>query len=239
VREDLLARFGDRLLLAEARLNREGRETLLIVTEQGTRAERVEVESLLGQHTGPDAPPPALELIERTTFEAIERLAAAGLLQFTAEGHRLLHRSPALGRGQDGERDRRLVLARQTFEQAQRKVRMAAVLAGGGFAVEALPSLRDGVELALRSRAQLEGAELREQEAVPLAWVEERLSGHLALVAKLRGETEALLGAGQEEVRTWIRDGEALVEQIAGELGRQINVAGGDIREHPSYQERR
>jgi hypothetical protein len=47
--------------------------------------------------------------------------------------------------------ERRLAAARETFAQAERKIRMAMVLAGGGFPVEALPSLREGVELSLHA----------------------------------------------------------------------------------------
>jgi hypothetical protein len=161
----------------------------------------------LGEHLG----------IDPATLSAIERLIEAGLLQLSAEGRRLLHRPPDAGEP-DAERERRLARARETFAQAERKIRMAAVLAGGGFPVEALPSLREGVELGLRSRAHLEGAEPESSEAIPLDWIEGRLPRHLSLIRKLRCEPETLLGAGEDEVRTWLAAG----EQLAGEIRREL-----------------
>jgi superfamily II DNA or RNA helicase len=160
--------------------------------------------------------------LDRATLSAVERLIEAGWLQLSAEGRRRLLGSPGPAAEPDAERERRLARARETFAQAERKIRMAAVLAGGGFPVEALPSLREGVELGLRSRAHLEGAEPESSEAVPLDWIEGRLPRHLSLIRKLRGEPEALLGAGEDEVRTWLAAG----EQLAGEIRRELQPSG-------------
>ncbi len=163
------------------------------------------------------SPPPALpEGIDAAAVAMIERLAEAGLLELTEEGRRrLLGASPpALETG----RKSRLPRAREIFAQAERKLRMAAVLAGGGFAVEALPALREGLELGLRSRAHLEGEELPESETVPAEWIESHLPRHLPLVRTLRGEPETLLGAQEDEVRAWITAGEQLAAEIRTEL---------------------
>jgi hypothetical protein len=161
----------------------------------------------LGKHLG----------IDSATLSAIERLIEAGLLQLSSEGRRRLHGSPESGEA-DAERERRLARARETFAQAERKIRMAAVLAEGGFPVEALPSLREGVELGLRSRAHLEGAEPESSEAVPLDWIESRLPRHLPLMKDLRAEPEALLAAREDDVRAWIAAGEQLAGEIRSEL---------------------
>jgi hypothetical protein len=95
---------------------------------------------------------------------------------------------------------------------------MAAVLAGGGFPVEALPSLREGVELGLRSAAHLEGLAVPEAELVPLPWIESHLPQNLPLARTLRAEPEALLGARDGEVRAWIAAG----ERLAGEMSRGL-----------------
>jgi len=195
----------------------------------GRRAlvERLEALTGIGPKTAAPVPEPSredrlAELVEHlrgdpATLSAIERLIEAGLLQLSAEGRRLLHGSSE-SEGPDAERERRLAQARETFAQAERKIRMAAVLAGGGFPVEALPSLREGVELSLRSRAHLEGAELEGSEAVPLDWVEGRLPRHLSLMKNLRGEPEALLATREDDARAWIAAGEQLAVEIRREL---------------------
>jgi superfamily II DNA or RNA helicase len=163
------------------------------------------------------SPPPALpEGIDAATVAAIERLAEAGLLELTAEGRRRLL-GVSLPKPETG-RASRLPRAREIFAQAERKLRMAAVLAGGGFAVESLPALREGLELALRSRAHLEGEELPEPETVPAEWIESHLPRHLPLVRTLRGEPETLLGAQEGEVRAWITAGDQLAAEIRTEL---------------------
>ncbi len=175
------------------------------------------MEALFQERIDQTSTPLSLELIDRSTFEAIERLAAAGILQLTAEGRRLLHQSPI--QEKDEERERRLARAREAFGNADRKLRMAAVLASGGFPVEALPSLREGVELGLRSRAGLEEIDLLDTEEVPAAWIEHHLPAYLPLIAKLRSGPEALLGAGGDEVRGWIEEGGRLASRLREELG--------------------
>jgi hypothetical protein len=163
------------------------------------------------------APAPSpVEEIDPAVLAAIEKLVEAGLLQLTAEGRRRLQ--PSSEEPDDG-RGRRLARTRELFAQAERKIRMAAVLAGGGFPVEALPSLREGVELSLRSAAHLEGLEVPDAELVPLRWIESRLPQNLTLARTLRGEPEALLGARDEEVQAWIAAGERLAAEMSRGLG--------------------
>jgi len=178
--------LGDRLLSLEAWTAPDGRETLFAVVEgAGAGTDRSALEAAItrsAQHSTA-----TLELIDCPAFAAIERLIELGVLRYAAEDRRLLHRSPALGSPErDAERARRLAIARDLLAQSERKIRMAAVLAGGGFPVESLPALREGVELALRSRATLEGLDLPEAEKLPNTWVETRLPAHFKLVRTLR-----------------------------------------------------
>src|SRR6185436_9217234 len=127
-----------------------------------------------------------------------------------APGARLLHRSPTLDRTQeveDAERARRLARARELFEQAERKIRMATV-----------PALREGVDLGVRSWAHLQGTDLPEQHGEPLAWGEANLPKPFPLLARLRGGPEALLGVGEEEVRRWIDEGARWTADLEKEM---------------------
>jgi hypothetical protein len=226
LRDGMVAGLGERLLLLEMLPGPPGPsgktgETLLAVVDRNTAPARRQIETLLAEQPAGETAPPALEVIDRATLEAIERLVQAGVLQL-APGARLLHRSPTLDRSQeveDAERARRLARARELFEQAERKIRMATVLASGGFPLEALPSLREGVDLGVRSWAQLQGTDLPEQNGEPLAWGEANLPKPFPLLAKLRGGPEALLGVGEDEVRRWIDEGARWAEGLGREMG--------------------
>jgi hypothetical protein len=207
---ELLPHLGGRLLNLEAWKTPDGRETLLAVVE-GAVTDRPALEALVAQSSQHSTA--TLELIDRPAFETIERLIGMGVLRFAAEDRRLLHRSPALEPERDAQRDRDLAAARDLLAQSERKIRMAAVLAGGGFPVEALPALREGVELALRSRAHLEG--MGEMELSD-AWIEAHLPAHLPLVRTLRDGSEVLLGATAEQVSGWISEAEKLAKEIGG-----------------------
>ena len=129
------------------------------------------------------------------------------------------------GPERDPQRECRLAAARETFAQSERKIRMATVLAGGGFPIEALPALREGVELALQARARMEGFDLPDAQPVPLPWIADRLPAHLPLLDRLRAESGTLLGATEEEVRSWIAGGETL----AAEMERALSPEGTQV----------
>jgi superfamily II DNA or RNA helicase len=213
---ELRTALGERLLRLETHTGRDGREVLLLAAEGAV--ERSKIEEILRRHFEGNASPPTLELLDRSAFEALERLVESGILSFPAEGRRVLHAAPAPEPERDLERDRRLAAARATFAQTERKLRMATVLAGGGFPVEALPALREAVETALQARAQMDG--LEESQPVPRTWIVDRLPASLLLLGKLRADPGALLGATEEEARSWIAGAETMVAEIERELRR-------------------
>ena len=202
--DELRSELGDRLLRLETisrRVGRDGREVLLVVAEG---VERTRIEEILSRHFEATASPPVLELLDRSAYEALERLVESGVLSFPAEGRRVLGSSATAE--PDPLRERRLAAARSTLAQAERKIRMATLLAGGGFPVEALPALREGVELALQARAQAAGLDLPEQLPASPA------------LDRLRTEPGILLGATDDEARSWIAEGETLASEIEREL---------------------
>ena len=198
---ELRSELGDRLLRLETHLGRDGREVLLVVAEG---VEWARIAEALSRHFEATASPPVLELLDRAAYEALERLVASGVLSFPAEGRRVLGSSAAPE--PDPQREQRLAAARSTLAQAGRKIRMATLLAGGGFPVEALPALREGVELALQARAQAEGLDL--PDGLPAS----------PALDRLRAEPGTLLGATDDEARSWIAEGETLAAEIEREL---------------------
>jgi len=126
---DLVERHNDNLLLAEARHGIDGRPKLLVVFDLDAPTLAAETARL----TSTDSV--AVDVVDRATWLAMQRFAASGLLQFAHES-RLLHRSTTLieqhaGAPAPDQRSGHLI------EEAQRSLRMAKVLASGGFPEEA------------------------------------------------------------------------------------------------------
>ncbi|MFI5013523.1 MAG: DEAD/DEAH box helicase [Hyphomicrobiales bacterium] len=127
--DDLVQRLGEKVLLVEARQGGNGRPNLLAVLDLdlGGLAAEVERAASNGAVT--------VEFVDRGAWLAMRRLAATGLLQFTHEA-RVLHRSSALPAETSGAAisDAR---AAESMAEADRGLRMAKVLATGGFPEEA------------------------------------------------------------------------------------------------------
>lgn len=176
--EDMQRRLGQRLLLVEMRGSR-----LLAVVEGDAAAER-ERWSL---HDGAAAFP--VEVIDQTAWQAMQRLAAAGLVQYADGEIWVLYRAEDGAVGTTGEPDAS-GRAAEMVREAEHSQRMAAVLAAGGFAVEALPLL--GRALRLVAGAAL----VRREAVVPAAMLPtpDQIRS-LALDGLLPAETLAALDA--------------------------------------------
>jgi hypothetical protein len=144
---DLVERHGDQLLLAEARPGPGRRPKLMVVLDLDAVAMAAETERLSAIESV------AVDVIDRTLWDAMQRLAVSGLLQFT-HPPRLLHRSAALpGRHAEADAlapdDQR---AGELTAEAQRALRKAKLLASGGFPEEAPALLATAVQKAVAAR---------------------------------------------------------------------------------------
>ncbi|HMA72963.1 MAG TPA: DEAD/DEAH box helicase [Xanthobacteraceae bacterium] len=130
---DLIERHGDKVLLAEVRHGMDGRPKLLAVFDLDAAALAAETARLSSVDSV------AVDVVDRATWLAMQRFAASGLLQFTHES-RLLHRSITLVEhtADAPAPDQR---SQQLMAEALRALRMAKVLASGGFPEEAPPLL--------------------------------------------------------------------------------------------------
>ena len=99
----------------------------------------------------------AVEVLDRATHEAIERLTASGLLHAGGEGTQELVRSPSLPPAAEVVARQRLAKCAEWLGGAERKLRMALLLAQGGFADEAMPALNACLDLANNARAAMSG----------------------------------------------------------------------------------
>ncbi len=144
----------DAILLVEHHRRPGGNETILAVLDgspddiEQTRKRLTEESAALGM---------AIEMIDRALWERLRHLAAAGIIQI-AEQSQTLFRAARLDENPEAvrkaERDRRRrTAAAESLAQADRKFRMATLLADGGFIEEATTPLSEAAAFALRALA--------------------------------------------------------------------------------------
>jgi hypothetical protein len=130
--EALARRHGERALLIEARHGGDGRVRVLAVLDLDPEALAAEAKRLNQQADG-GVP---VEVIDRASWLAMRRLQAAGMLQLAQLPARLLHRAPELVAADDRASDP-VARGAELQGHAERSLRMARVLAAGGFPEEA------------------------------------------------------------------------------------------------------
>ncbi len=145
---DIRQRHGERALLIEARQGSDGRMHMLAVLEVDLG--RVASEAKRSAAAGGDAL--AIEVIDRATWDLLQRLQASGLVQFTGGAARVLHQSASLSE-HDGAAAR-IIAARATelLGTADRQLRKAQVLSAGGFPEEVAPLLASAITHAAAAR---------------------------------------------------------------------------------------
>jgi hypothetical protein len=150
----------DRATLRDALLDRHG-ERLLSLVARGANGTGTYVAVLDAPHDELDRERhrlreagAAVEVLDRHSFDVIRRLEAAGILHFSGEAAQELYRSPSLDDGASV----RLEEARRLADEGERKLRMATLLAGGGFEPESGEPAHAALMVALRTLAVLAGA---------------------------------------------------------------------------------
>jgi superfamily II DNA or RNA helicase len=151
LRNELIEQCGDALLLLEMRRAANGGEVLLAVLADST-----DISAIEQQHRTPLGDR-RIEMLDRRSYETLRRLSETGALQATPAQRHELYRSPQLT-APNGEQDlQRLAKGAEFLCDAERKLRMALLLAEGGFAAEAMPALDECLELAANARSLMGG----------------------------------------------------------------------------------
>ena len=148
--------LGDRLAACEERYPEDGPHSVLVVVvdrDAETLRPRIERlhEELFGVGKSDPLAPVQLEVIDRATAEALERLSRAGLLHLSIRATRHLHPTPdARPAGLSDEEKARCANLRA---QAARKLKMARILHAEDLVDEARVALLDAVPLLGRALA--------------------------------------------------------------------------------------
>jgi hypothetical protein len=146
LRDELVEAHGDGLLLVETRRSADDNEVVLVVLED-TDAALVEQQRLAA------ADGRRVEVIDRRSYETLQRLAGAGVL---GQGQDVF-RSDRLAAPSAEQRRQRLTRGAEVLGGAERKLRMALLLAEGGFTAEAMPALDQCLALAADARRLIAG----------------------------------------------------------------------------------
>ena len=147
VAEELRRRHGERALLIEARTGGDGRVRLLAVLDLEGEALAAEAK----RHEARREVGPAVEVIDRPTWLAMRRLAASGMITLAEGQSRVLHQSPDFAAAADPSFDPQ-ARATELRGEAERSLRMARVLAAGGFPEEALPLIAKAIGIGAAAR---------------------------------------------------------------------------------------
>jgi hypothetical protein len=147
IAEELRRRHGERTLLIEARTGGDGHVRVLAVLDLDGAALAAETK----QHAARPSGGPAVEVIDRPTWLAMRRLAASGMIVMAESQSRVLHQSPDFVAVADPGSDPQQRAA-ELRADAEKSLRMARVLAAGGFSDEALPLVAKAIGVAAAAR---------------------------------------------------------------------------------------
>ncbi|MBS1253406.1 MAG: Replicative DNA helicase [Anaerolineales bacterium] len=141
----VVARFPGRVLLVRKAPQVPGAvdgQGVLVVVDEEPATLRPKVESLLDEHWADS--PPALHLMEREGYRALAALMGGALPAVEPEAEP--YRAPALPKKDPREAERkRLRKADEGFGQADKRLKLAAVVLNGGFPEEAARPIREAL----------------------------------------------------------------------------------------------
>jgi len=215
LREDSVSIWGDRLDLLQE-FNQNDKQSIVAVVDHHEPSLKDDLE----RNVSDNFPEHQFEILDRNTYETIQRLAEAGLLKLNTE-LQTLHRSPLLSKKHQEATQKQLNKARKRLNQAEHKYNMAQVLSKGGFIIEAMPSLGEAVESSLESLALLEN---HDSSPLSISYIESDLirtsrvpKETISLISQLREDN---IKISEKYAQTLLESGETLLQQVTETLNK-------------------
>jgi hypothetical protein len=227
LREDTVSQWNERLHLLQVH-GKGSKKTVVAVVDKHDSA----LQTALQNSVNENLPGEQLEILDRSTYDTIQRLVSAGALSLNQEAQTLHHSTVVdayLQESRKYEHNQRLHKARARFTQAERKHDMVQVLAKGGFIVEAMPALGEAVEAAIETLAELYDHDFgqdHDQDKTPLSisFIESQLvraakipPNTAALVAQLREPNREL---EETQAHDLLNGGSALLQHVSETLNK-------------------
>ncbi|RUM94119.1 MAG: hypothetical protein DSZ28_04825, partial [Thiothrix sp.] len=125
--------------------------TLLAVVDSSDKSLATEMKQHLKEQFNDI--PPQLEMLDQATFETLQRLAKAGVIQFTQPVKGQIYDSKTDTNKEAKEKQRREMRYQEKLQLAEEKQRMSQLLADGGFIAEALAPLNEALNKTLAAAA--------------------------------------------------------------------------------------
>jgi len=151
-RDEIVARFSQRLQKFEAYPDEASNKHAIVAVVEGNIEEpKKQMQQTLGETDSQHSI--QLEVIDKATYDTIQRLCQMGILSFNNEKAIQLHQTQANGDAEREAKQQNLRKAQSLLEQAQRKLRMATLLFDGGFYEESHDPLTSAFETVLQSFA--------------------------------------------------------------------------------------
>jgi len=144
--ESITTKHPDKVKHLEQRGN-----TLLAVVDGSDKSLATEMKQHLKEQFNDT--PPQLEMLDQATFETLQRLAKAGIIQFTQPTKGQVYEPTTDTNKEAKEKQRREALYQEKLRLAEEKQRMSQLLADGGFITEALAPLNEALNIALAAAA--------------------------------------------------------------------------------------
>ncbi len=210
---NLVADHADRLQHLEQR-----GEAILAVVDTVDSELANNFNQRLNQHHG--ANPPQLELLDRATFETLQRLAAAGVIQFTHASKEQAYAADSDSNKAAHEQQRRQTLSRKHLKAAAEKQRMSQLLADGGFITEALQPMSEALNKALTAAAIAAGK--ANADTLSIAEINELQTTYklpadtVSITAVLRHESD---GLGEQAATSTMQSANEVLRKIEAALG--------------------
>jgi hypothetical protein len=135
-------------------------DVLLAVVEEPDSTLAASMTENLTTHFGEATP--QLEMLDRNTYETLQRLAEAGIIQFTQPVSGAARKPQGGDEKAQRKQRRRLAKAERYQETAREKRRMATLLSENGFINEALTPIGKAIDNALNSLATLTETEIQD-----------------------------------------------------------------------------
>lgn len=215
LQQDVLARWQGQLERLELH-NNQGQKTLFAVCDEAVVNPQMQQD--LATHIAENFPnnPPQLEIIDRTTYDTIQRLIKAGILGMGAAPEKKLHGNAAAEQDQATQRRKLLAKAKKQIAKTERQQRMATLLAEGGFSREALAPLKEAVEQCLHALASIYHYSSKKQvpqsfiqsPLLPDGWLNEEA---VAMVAALRNKDVEM---AEKEAADLLHQSKAFFERL-------------------------
>ena len=209
--ENIITKHPDRVTHLEQRGN-----TILAVVDSSEEPFASEMQQHLKEHFSDI--PPQLEMLDQATFETLQRLAEAGIIQFTQSTKGQIYDSKTDSNKEAIEKQQRQAQSQKNLKTAEEKQRMSQLLADGGFITEALSPLNEELNKTLAAAAIT--AQIKADDPVSISQISSLQKVYklpeetIAIIAMLRHERDSLSEQGAKEAMVSAREVIRVVKMV-------------------------